>query len=84
MGKAEKLRERFLKTPKDFTLDELIAVLADFAYHPLKTGKSSGSRRKFVNINNDIISLHKPHPRSIVKHYALRQVIDFLKYKGEL
>lgn len=84
MGKAEKLRERFLKTPKDFIWDELIAILADFAYHPLKTGESGGSRRKFVNINNDIISLHKPHPGSIVKQYALRQVIDFLKYKGEL
>lgn len=84
MSRAEKLRERFLKTPKDFSWDELTAVLANFAYYPLKTGKTAGSRRKFINKNMDIISLHKPHPGSIVKRYALIQVIDYLKSKGDL
>jgi hypothetical protein len=31
---------------------------------------------------NEIISLHKPHPGNIVKNYAIRQVIVQLKEKG--
>lgn len=84
MAKNEKLIQRLLRLPKDFTWDELSAVLAHFGYLPLKTGKTGGSRRKFSDKDDSIISLHKPHPANIVKEYTLKQVIDQLREKGKL
>lgn len=81
MGKIEKLIERLLSNPKDFTWDELIKVLKYYGYDEMKTG---GSRRKFVDTQNNIISLHKPHPGNIVKSYALNDVIQHLQEKGKI
>jgi hypothetical protein len=67
MSRNEKLIQRLLAVPRDFTWDELIKVLSVFGYTEFKKGKTGGSRRKFVDHNNNIISLHKPHPGTIVK-----------------
>lgn len=84
MSKGEKLLERLLRIPKDFTWDELTAVLVNLGYEPLKSGKTGGSRRKFVDQDKNIINLHKPHPENTVKEYALKQVVDQLKEKGKI
>lgn len=84
MSKGEKLLERLLRIPKDFTWDELSTILINLGYEPLKTGKTGGSRRKFVDQDKNIINLHKPHPGNIVKEYALKQVIEQLKEKGKI
>jgi hypothetical protein len=84
MGKIEKLIERLLSHPKDFTWDELIKVLAHYGYEEQKKGKTGGSRRKFIDDDQNIISLHKPHPRNIVKSYALHDIIEHLKAKGKI
>lgn len=65
--------------PKDFTWDELLVVLSSFGFEPIKKGKTGGSRRKFKNSENKLILLHEPHPGNIIKPYALKQVVDFLK-----
>lgn len=82
MSKTEKLLQRLLSVPKDFTWEELIKLLGLFGYVELKKGKTGGSRRKFANENKNVIILHKPHPGNIVKGYALKQVITQLKDKG--
>jgi len=82
MSKKDKLVERLLSVPKDFKWDELVKVLSCFRYKELKNGKTGGSRRKFINENNDVVILHKPHPHPEVKEYALQQVITHLKDKG--
>lgn len=82
--KTEKLIDRFLSVPSDFTWDELVKVLAAHGYTEAKTGKTSGSRRKFTDESNSIMSLHKPHPANIVKRYAIREMIAHLKAKGKL
>jgi predicted RNA binding protein YcfA (HicA-like mRNA interferase family) len=79
MSRKDKLIERLLLIPKDFTWEEMINVLASFGFTEIKKGKTGGSRRKFTNSNKDIISLHKPHPKNIIKHYALKDVINFLR-----
>jgi len=84
MSKGGKLLERLLRIPKDFTWDELTTVLANLGYEPLKSGKTGGSRRKFVDQDRNIINLHKPHPGNIVKEYALKQVVDQLKEQGKI
>lgn len=56
--------------PTDFTWDELVKILNYKGYYEKQqTGKTGGSRRKFINGKRDIISLHKPHPGNIVKQY---------------
>lgn len=84
MSKADKLITRLLTLPKDFTWDELTVVLKYFGYSELSTGKTGGSRRKFLDEQKSVISLHKPHPGNIVKKYALEIVITALKEKGKL
>lgn len=84
MGRIEKLIERLLSNPKDFTWDELVKVLAHYGYVEKKTGKTGGSRRKFVSESINIISLHKPHPSNIVKTYAINAVIEQLKENGKI
>jgi len=82
MSRQEKLLNRLLSVPKDFTWEELIKVLNSFGYEELKGGKTGGSRRRFVDENKNIITLHKPHPGNIVKAYMIREIIDHLKEKG--
>ena len=37
MGKKEKLRERFLKMPSDFTFDEMQSLLQGYGYEEMNT-----------------------------------------------
>ena len=78
MSGKDKLKKRFLSIPKDFTWDELIKILHDHEFEEIKKGKTSGSRRKFIDSDNKIISIHKPHPGNIVKPYVLRYIKEIL------
>lgn len=78
MSKREKLIERFLKKPKDFTWEELIKLLNSFNYKEISAGKTGGSRARFINKDHPPIILHKPHPGLILKRYQLDEIIDML------
>ena len=82
MGTKEKLRERFLKMPSDFTFDEMQRLLESYGYEKGDKGKTSGSRIIFKNGDKRPIMLHKPHPGNIVKSYAIKQVYNDLKKAG--
>lgn len=82
MSTKEKLRERFLKMPSDFTFDEMQQLLAGFGYEKRNKGRTSGSRVIFKNGDKRPIMLHKPHPGIIVKGYAMQQVYNELKEAG--
>ena len=84
MSKIEKLSKKLLSNPTDFTWEELVKLLTHFGYEEVQKGKTGGSRRKFADRQNHIISLHKPHPGSIVKHYQIRIVVDSLKERGKI
>ena len=79
MSRKEKLISRFQQRPKNFTWDELTSLLKYMGYREIKTGKSGGSRRRFVHDSAATITLHKPHPQNILKRYAVDQVLDILK-----
>jgi hypothetical protein len=80
MSSHEKLLERFLKLPKDFTWDELKRLLRRYGYYQSNKGKTSGSRVKFEKDGSDIcLDLHKPHPKNILKPYQMLDVLEFLK-----
>lgn len=84
MAKRDKLFERLISVPNDLTWEKLVKFLSLCGYSEIAKGKTGGSRRKFSDAKNNIISLHKPHPKNIVKVYAIRQVIEFLKEKGHI
>ena len=79
MTKREKLLDRFLTKPKDFTWDELIKVLYGFGYKQISAGKTGGSRVRFVSLDYPPIILHKPHPRPVLKRYQLEDIVNLLK-----
>ena len=80
MSSHEKLLERFLKFPKDFTWDELKRLIKRYGYQQNNKGKTSGSRVKFEKEDSDIcLDLHKPHPKNILKPYQMIDILNFLK-----
>jgi hypothetical protein len=88
MSSHEKLLERFLKLPKDFTWEELKRLVGRYGYRQNSKGKTSGSRVKFEKDDSDIcLDLHRPHPKNMLKPYQLLDVLEFLKrievLKGE-
>ena len=81
MSRDEKLQERFRSRPSDFTWDELKRLLAGFGY---KEMSGAGSRRTFIGENGVTISLHEPHPGSILKVYQVKEVLMHLRQEGHL
>jgi len=79
MGRKEKLLERFQQRPKDFTWDELTSLLKRLGYVEKKSGKTGGARRRFVHPTAPGITLHKPHPNSIVKMYVINDILELLR-----
>ena len=84
MSNRKKLLERLKNKPKDFTWDELTAVLTQLGYSETKTGKTGGSRRKFVHPDAPPVILHKPHPGNIIKTYVIDDVLEMLDREGML
>lgn len=78
MGRREKLVARLKGRPKDFTWDELLRLLDGLGYIEAATGKTGGSRRRFIHETAPTIALHKPHPGNIVKMYVIDDVLRIL------
>lgn len=83
MSQKDKLIERLLRKPKDFTFDEMVSLLSYFGY-TLKQG-GTGSGVKFIrDNNNEVINFHKPHPNGVLKRYVLDQIVEKLRKDGLL
>lgn len=78
--KHEKLLEKLLRLPKDFTYDELCTLLIKLGYSKAERGRTSGSAVMFYNSKSqDKIMFDRPHPKKELKRYILKLVIDHLK-----
>lgn len=82
VSRKEKLLSRLLSRPKDFTYNEIKALLILLGYKEDNVGKTSGSAVRFINDKNHIIRIHKPHPDNIVKSYIIKMVIEELLKEG--
>ena len=82
MTKRDKLIQRFSSKPKDFTWNELVAMLGGLGYSKVIGGKTGGSRVRFFHQNHPPIILHRPHPSPLLKRYQIEQVHDLLKGEG--
>lgn len=85
MSKLEKSIEKLLRIGSVITFKELEYILKKLGYIEKKTGKTSGSRRAYINREiNHIIRLHKPHPDNELKDYVKKAVISELQRIGKL
>ena len=75
LGRKDKLLERLLSRPTDFTFAELTTTLGHLGYYLVNTGKTSGSKVAFTDGKGDYIRIHKPHPRNILKRYQIDDII---------
>jgi len=83
MSKSDKLLERLLQRPKDFTFKELENLLLSYGFELTNAGRTSGSAVRFINHKNrHIIRLHKPHPQPELKPYLIKYVITELQKGG--
>lgn len=81
MSKKEKLIERLKSKPRDFTFDEMEALLLSLGFVKLKAGKTGGSRVKYVR-NTIVIRSHKPHPGNKLKPYQILNIFNDLSKAG--
>lgn len=84
MGTLEKLKNELKGRPKSFTWTDLQKVLLGVGYSESSTGKTSGSRVRFIHPSAAPIVLHKPHPGNQMKQYAIKLVVDTLEMEGLL
>lgn len=82
MSRHEKLISRFKDKPKDFTWNEMVRLLEGAGYNEVATGRTGGSRRRFIHATAPAIVLHKPHPGNIVRMYVIRDVLRVLVDEG--
>lgn len=85
MSTLEKAKERLRLEPKDYEYNEAKGLLIALGYAENNKGKTSGSRVRFYRENDQaIIDLHKPHPKSTLKSYAVRDLKKSLSEYGDL
>lgn len=85
MSSTEKLKERLLQRPKDFTYEEARSLLRKCGYVEHNRGKTSGSAVKFYHeTTKAVFYLHRPHPSNTMLLCYIDELIAFLKGNGEL
>jgi hypothetical protein len=82
LSRRNKIIKRFLSRPSDFTWHELVSLLNGYGYVLAKSGKTGGSRVKFLHDTLPPIILHKPHPTPVLKKYQLEQIEEILRREG--
>ena len=81
MSKKDKLLEKLLSRPADFTWDEAIKLMKN---HHFMLLKQSGSRRVFRHVSGLKVFLHEPHPQNTLLDYAMERLIEGLRSTGEI
>jgi len=85
VSKLQKIVDKLQDFKRSFTFQELEYLLGKFNYSEKKTGKTSGSRKAYINEKtNHIIRLHKPHPGNELKNYVRKYIIEELKKENLL
>jgi len=82
MSQLEKAILRLTSLPKDYRWEEAVALLARLGY---EKDTNDGSRVKFYRERDKaMIVLHRPHPASIMKTYAVKIIYEKLREGGDL
>ena len=84
MSQKDKLEQKLLSDPRDFTFEDASRLVGYYGYSLSNKGRTSGSRVAFVSPDHPPIFLHKPHPRKELLPYQVNQLVEFLKKEGFL
>jgi hypothetical protein len=84
LSTIEKLKLKLKERPTTFAFNDAARILTHEGYAEDTGGRTSGSRVRFINSEGVGISLHKPHPDSDLKKYAIDAVADFPEQEGKL
>ena len=85
MSTKEKLIDRFLSMPTDFTYDELVRLFRLFGFVENRKGRTAGSRVEFVNRDKGkTFMMHWPHPDNRIKSYAMKLVSEYLSRNSDI
>ena len=79
VARKDKLIQRLRARPRDFQWDELTRLLENVGYREVRSGRTGGSRRRFVHPTAPVVNLHRPHPGNIVKMYVIDEVLRVLE-----
>jgi hypothetical protein len=85
MSNHKKTLEKLKSTSPSSSIkwSELNGVLGYLGYEPIKCGKTSGSRRKFYNIEKDLLILcHEPHKPANVDKGCIADIVKQLEEHG--
>ena len=77
MSTKDKLIDRLKQQPKDFTFEETVRLFKQLGFSMDNKGKTSGSRVIFEK-GDDKFLAHKPHPKSIMREGAVKQILNYL------
>lgn len=78
MARKDKLIRRLRARPRDFERDELPRLLEGVGYEEVRSGRTGGSRRRFVHPTAPVVNLHRPHPGNVVKIYVIDEILRLL------
>lgn len=85
MSRFEKAVKRLRSCPTDYTFEEAAALLEQLGFMEDNKGKTSGSRVRFMRPSDKYsILMHRPHPKSVMKPYAVKDLLNCLEKKGML
>lgn len=85
MSQFDKIKLKLLNQDTVITFLELEYILSKLGYVEKKKGKTSGSRKAYLNIKyNHIILIHRPHPGNEIKSYVKQYIINELNKLGLL
>lgn len=80
MSKLDKIIAKLLNPGSTITFQELEYLLRKLGYVEKKTGKTSGSRKAYLNSETKhVIRIHKPHPGHELKKYVKLYIVNELK-----
>ena len=85
MSTEEKMLDRLMSCPSDYTYTEAKALAKRLGYQEKNKGSTSGSRVLFYRERDKRkIMLHKPHPGNFLKGYAVKQLINSFRENGDI
>lgn len=82
MSQKKKLIQKLKSCPKDFSFEEAESLLKQLGYRRSNKGRTSGSRIAFIHERCAPILLHKPHPRTTLLEYQVKQLICVLEQEN--
>lgn len=84
MSRVEKLKANLLACAGEFPFKDFNRLLGQLGYSKLATGKSGGSRRKYIKTETGhLIVLHEPHD-GVLGPDTTRNLRQSLKDAGEI